>query len=504
MKTVHRLSVVVALFSVMAAGPLFGEKFDSTWESLEQYECPQWFRDAKFGIFICWNPYTVPAAGDWYARHMYIEGHRQYKYHLEHYGHPSKVGYKDIIQMWKGENFDADKLVKLFKEAGAKYVIPMAMHHDNYDLWNSKHHSWNSVNYGPKIDVVGEWRKATRKHGLIFGVTTHLARSYSWFNTNKLADKYGEYAGVPYDGNDPKYEELYHPKHPDHNSHYPFDPSKEWEEAWSLRLKDLLDQHHPDLFYFDGAIPFGKAGREVVAYYYNQNMKWNNGEFKAVMNIKNHSDGEHGHYLEGVATLDMERGGQRGIRRDPWQTDTSIGDWFWTNGDNYKSTDTVIHTLVDIVSKNGNLLLNVPPRADGTLDDRAIEMLKQIGVWLKFNGEAIYGTRYWEVYGEGPTRGRSGNFQEMQKSEYTGKDIRFTKKGNILYAILLGWPGDGATLDIASLGRFDTDAEFRKVGLIGHSGDLDWERDNESMHVKLPSERPCDYAVVLKIEMTGK
>jgi len=498
------LLVLAGLGLAPASIPASAQKFDATWESLEQYECPQWFRDAKFGVFICWNAYTVPAAGDWYARNMYIEGHRQYNYHCEHFGHPSKFGYKDIIRLWKGENFDADKLVALFQEAGAKYIVPMAMHHDNFDLWNSKYHRWNSVNMGPKIDIVGAWRKATRKRGLRFGVTTHLARSYSWFQTSHGADKKGPYAGVPYDGNDPKYWDLYHPPFPDHGSAYPRNPPEKWKREWFNRLRDLLDQHHPDLFYFDGGIPFGRVGRELVAYYYNENQKWHDGKLEAVMNIKNISDARHGQYLEGVAVLDMERGVQRDVRPQPWQTDTSIGDWFWTKGDRYKSTATIIHTLADIVSKNGNLLLNVPPRADGTLDDRAEEMLHQIGAWLRVNGEAIYGTRPWKTYGEGPTRtARAANFNERWQP-FTPNDIRFTRKANALYAIVLGWPGAGKTVTIRSLADTETSVRIGKVTLLGRAGELKWSRDSDGLYIQLPEQPPCDYAVTLKIGLAGQ
>ncbi len=497
--------ILTILAAAALVPPAAAEKFDATWESLEQYECPQWFRDAKFGIWTVWGPQSVVGApsdtvNDWYARNMYIEGHPAYEHHVKHFGHPSKVGYKDIIARWEADKFDADRLAALFQRAGARYIVTIATFHDNFDLWDSRHHSWDSVEKRPGIDVVEQWREATRKRGLVFGVTTHLARSYSWFNVNKGADKRGPLAGVPYDGNDPAYQELYHPPHPDANRNYPLNPSEEWKESWFRRLKDLLDQHQPDLFYFDGGIPFGKSGRELVAYYYNENMKWNGGQLKAVMNVKNFSDVRHGKYLEGTAVLDMERGVQREIRDAPWQTDTSIGAWYWTRNDDYKSADTIVDTLADIVSKNGNLLLNVPPRGDGSLDGEVEETLEQIGEWLRLNGEAIYGTRPWEVYGEGPTRIASGNFQERTQPS-TAEDVRFTQKDDTLYAIVLGWPGEGAIIDIRSLGEFATDAEFTKVGMLGYSGDLDWTHDGEALHVQMPPKQPCDFAVVVKLQL---
>jgi len=478
--------------------PLSG-KFQPTWESLQQYECPEWFRDAKLGIFICWGPYTVPAVGDWYARHMYIEGHPKYKYHVEHYGHPSKFGYKDIIPLWKGEKFDADKLVRLFKQAGAKYIVPMAMHHDNYDQWNSMHQRWNSVNMGPKKDIMGLWRKATLKHGLRFGMTTHLARSYSWLNTSKGSDKKGPYAGVPYDGANPNYEGLYHGKHDDRNKRYPKNPSEKWKKLWYLRIKDLVDNYDPDLLYFDGGVPFGEVGRRMVAYFYNENMRRHSGRLEAVMNIKHWPDGSHGGYRQGMAVLDLERGMLTDIRDEPWQNDTSIGPWFYTRGAKYKSPDAIIDAFVDIVSKNGNLLLNIPPKADGTIDAEAENILREMGKWMDVNGEAIYGTRPWKTYGEGPTVIEKGNFKE-QTTPSTAQDIRFTTKGDYLYAICLDWPGDGAMVAIKSLSTARHRQKISQVTLLGHDGKLQWQRDTEELRIQLPSERPGDYAFAFKIK----
>jgi alpha-L-fucosidase len=472
--------------------------FEPTWQSLQQYECPQWFRDAKLGIFICWNPYTVPAQGDWYARHMYMEGHRQYKYHVEHYGHPSQFGYKDIIQLWKGEDFDADKLAALFKRAGAKYIVPMAMHHDNFDLWDSRHHRWNSVNMGPRKDIIGMWRKAALHQGLRFGVTTHLARSYSWFQTSHGADKEGPFKGVSYDGHDPNHQDLYHETHGDTSKRYPQNPSEAWKQTWYKRIKDLVDQHRPDLLYFDGAVPFGEVGLKMIAYYYNQNMRWHGGKLEAVLNLKNFPDGSHGEYREGACVLDLERGLLSDIRELPWQNDTSIGDWFWTDPPNYRSVDSIIDMLVDIVSKNGNLLLNVPPKADGTLDEQAIEILREMGEWMDINGEAIYGTRPWMRFGEGPTVTREGHFSD-RTMELTAQDIRFTTKGRTLYAIALDWPKE-RSLTVRSLSTRQTEpGAIKSVSLLGHAGKLRWQRDEEGLKIELPSQKTCAHAFAFKI-----
>ncbi|MHC4475278.1 MAG: alpha-L-fucosidase [Planctomycetota bacterium] len=493
--------LIPAAIVLLVSGVSLGKagKFEATWDSLQQYECPQWFRDAKLGIFICWNPYTVPARGDWYARHMYRQGHRQYEYHVEHYDHPSKFGYKDIIALWKGDNFDADKLVALFKRAGAKYIVPMAMHHDNFDLWDSKHQRWNSVNMGPKKDIIGLWRKAALKHGLRFGVTTHLARSYSWFQTSHGADTEGPYKGVPYDGRDPNYRELYHDTHGDTTKRYPLNPSEAWKQTWYDRIKDLVDQHRPDLLYFDGGVPFGEVGLKMVAYYYNQNIQWHNGSLEAVMNLKNWPDGSHGEYRDGACVQDLERGLLSDIRQLPWQNDTSIGDWFWTDPPEYRSVDSIIDMLVDIVSKNGNLLMNVPPKSDGTLDDQAIDILNELGRWMDINGEAIYETRPWHRYGEGPTTTKEGHFSDL-RARFTGQDIRFTTKRGTLYAIVLDWP-DVAELTIKSLSTSqDEPAAIKSVSLLGHKVSLKWRQDDQGLKLQLPPQKPCDYAFAFKIE----
>ncbi len=451
------------------------DKFQPTVESLEAYKCPEWFRDAKFGIYLHWGVYSVAERGEWYARQMYIEGDSAYEHHVKTYGHPSKFGYKDLIPMWKAEKFDPDRLVKLFKQAGAKYFTPCAIHHDNFDLWDSKHNKWNSVNMGPKMDITGMWREAALKHGLRFGVTTHLARTYSWFNVNKGADKSGPYAGVPYDGNDPAYRDYYLEPHDDTDLRHPKNPSESWRKTWTLRLKDLLDNYHPDHLYFDGAVPFqgddeGKTGLEMLAYYYNENMKWHDGKLECVMCIKNLK--AHGFYYEGISILDLERKKSDELLPNPWQTDSSIGPWGYVAGANYRPVGTIIHELVDIVSKNGNLLLNVPPRADGSLDEATENILAAIGKWLDVNGEAIYDTRPWSKYGEG--------------------NLRFTQKGKILYVIALEWPDDGS-LTVPSLEKVS------EVVLLGQGGKLEWEQDSAGLKIALPSAPPCEHAYSFRV-----
>ena len=462
------------------------DKFEPTPESLKQYKCPEWFRDAKFGIFICWNAYTVPAIGDWYARHMYDPKTKYYKYHVANYGHPSKVGYKDIIKQWKGENFDADALVTLFKRAGAKYIVPMANHHDNFDLWDSKHHKWNSVNYGPKKDIIGLWEKAIRKQGLRFGVTEHNARAYSWCQTNKGSDNDGPLKGVPYDGNDPKYVDLYLPKSDDTNMKTPLNPPESWRKQWLARTKDLIDRYKPDHMYFDGAIPFagddnGKTGMELIAHYYNQNMKWHNGRLEGVMCTK--WINEHGILAKGATTIDHEGTCAKRIIAEPWQTDATIGAWFWVRNQRYRSVGRIIYQLVDIVSKNGNLLLNIPPKADGTLDPQAKQLLVDIGKWMDLNGQAIYGTRPWKMFKDGA--------------------VRFTSKGTDLYAIAIKWPGAGKKLILPSLKAAKDNAKVSNVVLLGHDGKLTWKQDDKGLTITMPEKQPCQHAWSFKLSLTA-
>lgn len=480
------------------AYPVVPGPFEPTWESLSQFKCPEWFRDAKFGIWAHWGPQSVPKAGDWYARNMYIEGHPQYKYHLEHYGHPSKVGYKDIVSQWRAERFDPEALIELYKRVGARYFVAMGCHHDNFDCWDSSYHRWNSVRVGPKKDIVGMWRDAARRHGLRFGVSEHMERCYSWFNTNKGADKEGPYAGVPYDGNDPEYEDFYFPPHDDTNHAFPINPPEWWKRQWFLRVKDLVEKYEPDLLYTDGGVPFGQVGLAMIANFYNNNIRRNNGELQAVYTLKQPHSPNHGEYREGIGVRDVERGVVDDIRAVPWQTDTCIGDWFYNQFVEYKTSETVIHMLVDIVSKNGNLLLNFPLLPDGTLDEKALKIAGEIGDWLRVNGEAIYDTRPWVRFGEGPTRAPEGAFGERQPMNYTSADFRFTTKGTTLYCIAMRWPED-KRLVVTSLALGGEGGRVYQVELLGHDGPLAYQQTEKGLEVQLPDTCPCSAAWTLKI-----
>src|ERR1700687_4433491 len=382
----------------IAQGP-----FQGTRESLVRYKVPEWFRDAKFGIWAHWVPQSSVEAGDWYARNMYIEGQREYKYLLEHYGHPSKFGYKDLIPAWKGEKFDPDHLVGLYKKAGAKYFMSMGVHHDNFDMWNSKHQRWNAANMGIKKDVVGLFRQAAQKHGLKFGVSDHLWISYKWFAVSHLADKDGPQAGVPYDGADAKFADLYHEISDAKLLTAKLDWNEEgipdsWKQQWFLRIKDLVDQYKPDLIYSDGQLPFQERGLSLLANLLNVSAQANDGKVEAVYTSKRKEDSD-----AGMCVLDRERGVLDEIWPNPWQTDTCIGDWHYNRETTYKTPKTVVDLLVDIVSKNGHLMLNFPLPSSGMLDDRELKILAGITEWMSVNGEAIYATRPWKISGQSAT-----------------------------------------------------------------------------------------------------
>lgn len=477
----------------IAPGP-----FEGAMNSLSNYRCPDWFRDAKFGIWAHWGPQAVPMAGDWYAKHMYVQKNPrgQYQHHLDNYGHPSTNGWKDVIPLWKAERWDPDKLMALYKKAGARYFVSMGVHHDNFDLWNSKFHRWNAVNMGPRRDVVGEWQRAAKKYGLRFGVSEHLGASFTWFQTSHGADAAGPLAGVPYDGTDPQFQDLYHPAAaPDDKGWYSNNP--QWHQEWFNRIRDLVDNYNPDLLYTDGGIPFGETGRSLVAHLYNSNLKRNR-KLEAVYTCKKIGSGE---FDAAVCVQDMERGVLPGINPLPWQTDTSIGDWFYNKNWKFRPVRWSIHMLADIVSKNGNLLLNVVQRPDGSLDPEVEQMLEEMGAWMAVNGEAIYGTRPWLVYGEGPVRSKGGHFKE--DFAYTSRDIRFTTKGKALYAIALGWPEDGKIV-IKSLAGAPNSGSNRiaRVELLGQRGRLKFEQSAGALTVSLPPKRLSDAACALRI--TGR
>ncbi len=510
----------------IAAGP-----FEAEWESLRaQYRTPEWFRDAKFGIWAHWSAQCVPEQGDWYARRMYIQGDPKYDFHVKTYGHPSKVGFKDIDLMWKAERWDPEELLDLYQAAGAKYFLTLANHHDNFDTYDSKHHAWNSTRLGPMKDIVGTWAKGVRKRGMRLGVSNHSAHAWHWFQTAYAYDAEGPMAGVRYDAYNAGVmrggawagldaQELYvgrslvapdgittakemlewHDKNDRVWDEFPPNMHPEFVNTWFLRCKDLLDQYEPDLIYFDNTgLPLGQAGLDVVAHYYNSNLRRHGGKLEAVVFAKNLVP-QH----KGAVTLDIERGRSNEILAEPWQTDTCLGEWHYSRAvfeeHRYKTAKTVVQTLIDIVSKNGNLCLSVPVKGDGTIDSDERQILGEIAAWMKVQGEGIFGTRPFKVYGEGPPDVASGEFNESKARAYGVEDVRFTTKAGVLYAYAMGWPGDGRlTIKALRRGSEWMPGEIGKVEMLG-GGAVAFERTGEGLVLKVPGRAPNGVACGFRI-----
>jgi alpha-L-fucosidase len=480
------------------------DQFEPTRQSLGKYEVPLWFMDAKFGIWAHWGPQSAAEAGDWYARNMYMQGSEQYKHHLEHYGHPSKFGFKEIIPTWKADAFDPDYLVSLFKKAGAKYFVSMGVHHDNFDLWNSKYTRWNSVKMGPKRNIVMEFRNAARKHGLRFGVSDHLWISYKWFAVSHLNDREGPLAGVSYDGTAPENADLYHsytdPKLLTGKLDWNEDRIPDsWKEHWLLRIKDLIEQAEPDYLYSDGQLPFGDRGLQMAAYLYNLSARRHGGRTEAVYLSKRAED-----CAVGTCVLDHERGVIDEVSPKPWQADTCIGNWHYSRGIRYKSPKFIIDMLLDVVSRNGNLMLNFPLPNSGMLDEQELQILAEITDWIQMNGEAIYATRPWKISGaaapEGKKPGTEANFNEKSRKELTAEDVRFTTKGDVLYAFVMGVPpGEALVVPLASNSKQNV-RKISHVELLGFPGTVKWVQDDAGLHVQLPEKKPCKHALAFKVQ----
>ncbi|MFD1256910.1 alpha-L-fucosidase [Mucilaginibacter terrae] len=433
------ICLFIALFFTVKTNaqpvPLIGAPYQANDELFQQYRYPDWFRDAKYGIWAHWGPQAVPRWGDWYAKKMYMQGSDQNKYHISHYGPPSQLGYKNIIPLWKAEKWNPDQLMKLYKKAGAKYFVSMGSHHDNLFLWNSRIHTWNSVNMGPHKDIVGLWQQAAKKEGLRFGVSEHLAVSFNWIQIAHSSDKTGPLAGVPYDGANPKYVSLYHQPSTDVTTRLTHNPA--YQQEWLASVTELIDNYHPDLLYSDSVLPFGDIGRAMLAHYYNDKLAGNGGGTEAVYTAKQMSGGK---WL-----LDVERVVLDSISPYPWQTDTSIGDWFYKTGQQYKSADDIAQILIDVVSKNGNLLINIVQTPEGDLEPDVLAIIEGMATWIAANGEGIYATRPWKIYGEGPStiktnqqKGRYGGLSDTYI--YRPTDIRFTSKSDNIYAFCVDRP----------------------------------------------------------------
>lgn len=456
----------------IAAGPV-----EPTIQSLGlNYSAPAWFREAKFGIYMHWGVYSCAGRNEWYPRNMYIPGRPAYEHHLKTYGHPSEFGYKDLVPLWQAERFDPDKMLDAIKSSGARYFTPCAVHHDNFLLWDSAIHRWNAARMGPKKDLLGMLKTATERAGLRWGVTTHMARTYSWLQTSKNSDEQGAF-----DGNDPAYEDFYLEKSDDQNCMHPLDPPASWRDHWRACMFELIDKYEPDHLYFDGALPFRgvdnfQTGMDVLAHYYNRSIE-RHGSLDSAMFIKDNDENcgpfSHGLYVNNVASLDLEQTGARRLIGVPWQTDFTVikGGWSYFPDKPLYSVEFLLHLLIDVVSKNGCLLLNVPPKPDGTFEDRMVDLLAEMGRWLAANGEAIYGTLPWSRFGD-------------------GEDVRFTTNGKTLNVILRKWPESGS-VRIEGIGADENLPTVEAATMIGANDPLPMSAGDSAVTVELPPSPPA-------------
>ncbi len=479
--------------------------FQPTLESLSEFTCPEWFQDAKFGIWSHWGPQSVARQGDWYARNIYVEGSEQYRHHVRAYGHPSEFGYKDVVRLWKAENFDPDALMDLYVRAGAKYFVAQAAHHDYFLNYASRLHPWNAVEVGPGKDIVGLWQGAARRHGLPFGLSEHLAATFSWWSVNKGADKSGPWAGVPYDGADPAHEDLYLPNH----EHFvpgcqalPVSPwyttNSWWHQRWLDLVTEMIDLYQPDLWYTDGSPPFFPHGVQpaltAAAHLYNTSSAAHGGRNQAIFAHKERQE-----HMRRIGVLDVERTQEPHVSPVPWQTDTCLGSWFYHDRAVYKTPAHVIELLVDIVAKNGNLLLNVPQLPDGTLDAECQHLLTELADWMEVHSEGIHGTRPFREGIEGPSCVTIDGFREDQVA-WTSADFRLTRRGDTVYAFQMAWPADRRAV-VRSIDARDKVARVRLLG--ADTGPLRFTQSGTTgeLIVDLPEHAPSRYLTCLAVEL---
>ncbi len=469
--------------------------FQPDWQSLTAYRTPDWYRDAKFGIFIHWGVYSVAAyKGEWYPRHMYErEGEyaNYYQHQVDTYGPMPQVGYKDLIPRFKAEHFDPAAWAKLFRTAGARYVVPVAEHHDGFAMYDSRLSDWTAVKMGPHRDVIGELAKAVRAEGMKLGLSSHRAEHDWFFEYGRRFDS---------DVNDPRYAALYGPAHPLQGAKGEDGKDVDWTfvsdaylDDWLARSAEIVQDYHPDLMYFDwwvGQQRFRGALANFATFYYNQSAA--RGQ-PVVLNYKLDA------MRASSGTLNIERGQAADIRQQPWQTETSISQasWGYVEGDTYKTPEEIVHLLADVVSKNGNLLLNIGPKGDGSIPAPAQNILQSIGEWMRANGEAIYGTRPWTRFGEGPTQVAAGTMQDSKTAPYTAQDFRFTSKEGRLYAIELGWPADGKAV-IHAIGA---DLRVSKVILLATSASVAFQQQADGLHLTLPKSPKGLHAYAYRIEL---
>lgn len=513
------------------AEPVAEGKFEPNWPSLQQYQTPEWFRDAKFGIWAHWGPQCEPERGDWYAREMYSQGNWKYREHVAQYDHPSKFGFKDVINEFKAEKWDPDKLMALYHRAGAKYFFALANHHDNFDNYDSKYQPWNSVNMGPKKDLIGGWAEAARKYGLKFGVSAHAAHAWSWYETSQGADSEGPLAGVPYDGKLTKADgkgtwwEGYDPQDLYEQRHTPSPnfqdlglvhsrwnwgnnvtpPDLAYCQKFYNRTMDLINKYRPELIYYDDTAlplwPASDAGLHLAAHFYNSNDQWN---------------GDNGVMFGKVLTADqkqcmswdIERGSSNEIEPYPWQTCTCIGSWHYDKGifdrHGYKTAKTVIQMLIDVVSKNGNVLLSIPLTGEGVPDADALAVVQGIGDWMQINQEAIHGTRPWKIFGEGPQMAsaapiRAQGFNEGRGKPFTAQDFRFTIKGDVLNVFSMGVTEEPLRVKALGTNAGHTDKAVDSITVLGSTENVEWTQTADALVIQPLKNKVCDEATVYQV-----
>ncbi|MGA3223843.1 MAG: alpha-L-fucosidase [Acidobacteriaceae bacterium] len=474
-------------------------RFRPDWNSLSQYQVPNWYRDAKFGIFIHWGVYSVPAFGsEWYPRQMYLAGSKENEHQVSLYGPLTKFGYKDFVPMFKAQHFDPQTWARLFKESGARYVVPVFEHHDGFQMYDSNLSDWTAAKMGPHRDLMGDLEKEVRAEGLYFGASSHRIE-HDWFmdGGRKVAS----------DVNDPQYAAFYGPaqiqlqdKVQAHNSNLDEDwtyVSPAYANDWLARNAEIVQKYHPDIIFFDWWIgqPYVRPYlTKFAAYYYNESAKRGPVGIITFKWVDMQKD-------SGV--LDIERGQLDQSLDRVWQTDTSVSNksWGYIEHDTFKTPEFIIHQLADIVSKNGNLLLNIGPRADGTIPDEVQQVLRDVGGWLKVDGDAIYGTRPWTVYGEGPTKVAAGSFQDTKTQDYTAEDFRFTTKGDNLYAIELAWPSGQEAVIHSLTGDALKGKQIQAITLLGSAAALTYKQQPDGLHIELPAKPAEGYAYAFRIAL---
>ena len=496
--------------------------FGNDWESLSQWECPEWFKDAKFGIWAHWGPQCQAEDGDWYARFMYYEGSGQYNYHVNHFGNPSTFGLKDLCNAWKADQWDPQELVSLYKSVGARYFMALGNHHDNFDNWNSPYQEWNSVNVGPKKDLIGGWAEACKAEGLPLGVSIHASHAWTWLEPSQKFDgnlTKDDGAGKWWEGLDPQ--ELYAQNHA-HSAgwessgtiHSQWDwgngaslPSQAYKQKFQNRVLELINDYNPDMIYFDDtAMPFygcdDQIGKNILQHYYNHSAAEHNGQQQVVVTGKQLTDQQKDYML-----WDVERGIPDRPQENYWQTCTCIGQWHYDqnvyNNNGYKSGATVIRMLIDVVSKNGNLLLSIPVKGNGTIDSKERQVLADIKAWMDINGESIYGTRMWKTFGEGPLAEAANpmNAQGFNEGQaYSAQDVRYVEKNGVVYATIMAWPAAGEFVFKAfGMTEASYSGDVEKVELLGYDGDITFKQDFQGLCILVPSTKPNAIAPVFKI-----